>query len=94
MTPRLSAVRDSSIGEQTGLVVELIARFGSDGYITAVQSTKDEIPTIWVEKHRLHEILRYILADPIQDIPLLKLGNPPSGGKVYGKGGKARCENR
>ncbi|MEQ1679243.1 MAG: NADH-quinone oxidoreductase subunit C, partial [Nitrospira sp.] len=71
MTPRLSATRDISIGEQTGLVAEIAARFGSDGYLTAVQSTKDEIPTIWVEKHRLHEILRYIKSDLPRPFPML-----------------------
>ena len=71
MNPRPSAIRDASIGEQTGLVAEIAAHFGLEGYLTAVQSTKDGIPTIWIEKHRLREMLRYIKSEIPRPFPML-----------------------
>jgi len=71
MTPRSSALRDATIGEQPGLVEELTARFGSEGFLTAVQSTKDGIPTIWIEKHRLRETLRYVKSELPRPFPML-----------------------
>ncbi|MGZ8381567.1 MAG: NADH-quinone oxidoreductase subunit C, partial [Nitrospira sp.] len=71
MTPRPSAMRDIPIGEHTGLVVEIASHFGAKGYLTAVQSTKDDIPTIWIEKHRLREILRYIKSEIPRPFPML-----------------------
>ncbi|MEK9141047.1 MAG: NADH-quinone oxidoreductase subunit C, partial [Nitrospirota bacterium] len=71
MTPRPSAMRDIPIAEHTGLVVEIARHFGAKGYLTAVQSTKDDIPTIWVEKHRLREILRYIKSEISRPFPML-----------------------
>ena len=71
MTPRPSATRDIPIGEHTGLVAEITSHFGAEGYLTAVQSTKDGIPTIWIEKHRLRETLRYVKSELPRPFPML-----------------------
>ena len=71
MTPQLSVVRESSIGEHHGLVAELTAHFGTSGALTAVQSTKDEIPTIWVERRRLQDVLRYVKSELPRPFPML-----------------------
>ncbi len=63
MNPRSSAMKATSTGERAGVVAELKGRFGSEGFLTAVQLTKDEIPTIWIEKNRLRETLRYLQSD-------------------------------
>src|SRR5690348_518542 len=71
MTPRSSTVRDTTTEERIGVVAELEGRFGAEGWLRAVQHTKDEIPTIWVEKHRLRETLRYIKSDVPRPFPML-----------------------
>ena len=53
------------------MVAELEGRFGAEGWLRAVQHTKDEIPTIWVEKHRLRETLRYVKSDIPRPFPML-----------------------
>ncbi|WHZ29640.1 MAG: NADH-quinone oxidoreductase subunit C/D [Nitrospira sp.] len=71
MTPRSSTIRETSTGERTEVVAELESHFRSEGRLRAVQHTKDEIPTIWVEKHRLRETLRYVKSDISRPFPML-----------------------
>ena len=71
MNPRSSALREASIGEQTELVAEIASHFSSEEYLTAVQSTKDGIPTIWIEKHRLRETLRFVKSKIPRPFPML-----------------------
>ena len=71
MTPRSSTIRETSTGERTEVVAELESHFRSEGRLMAVQHTKDEIPTIWVEKHRLRETLRYVKSDISRPFPML-----------------------
>lgn len=43
---------------------ELRARFGEG--IVAEQETRDEVPTLWVERDRLHEVVQYLKTDAPQ----------------------------
>ena len=71
MTPRSSTIGEASTGERTGVVAELDGHFRSEGRLRAVQHTKDGIPTIWVEKHRLRETLHYAKSDIPRPFPML-----------------------
>ncbi|GKS64741.1 hypothetical protein YTPLAS72_20450 [Nitrospira sp.] len=71
MTPRSSTFQETSRGERTSVVIELERRFGSEGWLKAVQNTLDDIPTLWVEKHRLPEILRYVRSELPRPFPML-----------------------
>ncbi|HBR52135.1 MAG TPA: NADH-quinone oxidoreductase subunit C/D, partial [Nitrospira sp.] len=71
MTPRVSTLGDASIGEQAGLVSELLAHCGSDGALVAVQSTKDGIPTVWIKRQHLYDVLRYVKSELPRPFPML-----------------------
>ena len=47
----------TSVGDRPAIVDELARTFGEDT-VLAVQQTKDDIPTIWIEKDRLRRTLR------------------------------------
>ena len=48
----------STVLEKTTLLQEISDRFGED--IAAIQSTRDGIPTIWVHKSKLHDVLAFL----------------------------------
>ncbi len=56
MNLRLPTTEDAHV-HGSGVVEELGSRFGSDGLL-AFQPTKDDIPTVWVDRSRLREALR------------------------------------
>lgn len=71
MNPRSSVMNEASTDEGTGVVAEIESRFGSGGFLTAVQLTKDGIQTIWIEKNRLRETLRYLRSEIPRPFPML-----------------------
>ena len=71
MIPRASTISLMGAGERTGVVAEIESRFGSSGWLNAVQPTKDEIPTIWVDKAKLRETLRYVRSEIPRPFPML-----------------------
>ena len=52
------------------VVQELKGRLGSEG-ILVFQPTRDEIPTIWVDKNRLRETLQYLRSEISRPFPML-----------------------
>jgi NADH-quinone oxidoreductase subunit C/D len=55
--------------EKAPVAQELRERFGEG--IVAVQETRDDVPTLWVERDRLKEIVRYLKHDAAQPYKLL-----------------------
>ena len=51
------------------VVRELITRFG--GNVFTVQTTVDQVPTVWLPKERLHEVLRYLKNDAPKPFKML-----------------------
>jgi NADH-quinone oxidoreductase subunit C/D len=54
---------------KTSVAQELRERFGAG--IVAEQETRDEVPTLWVERDRLNEIVRYLKHDADKPYKLL-----------------------
>lgn len=69
MNYRPSTIEDAQVCG-SDVAEELGRRFGSEGLLT-VQPTRDEIPTIWVDKNRLRETLRYLRSEIPRPFPML-----------------------
>ncbi|MEN6585023.1 MAG: NADH-quinone oxidoreductase subunit C/D [Sulfuricella sp.] len=54
---------------RTGIVQDLQARFGA-AQITS-QDTRDDVPTLWIAKEKLHHVLRYLKHDAFQPYRML-----------------------
>lgn len=51
----------TSVVESPSIIPDLQARFGDK--ILAIQETKDRVPTFWVDRANVQEVLRYLKAD-------------------------------
>ncbi len=71
MIPGASTIRVVEAGERTGVVAEIQSRFGAGRWLSTVQPTKDDIPTIWVEREKLRETLRYVRSEIPRPFPML-----------------------
>lgn len=69
MIPGASTIRVVEAGERTGVVAEIQSRFGAGRWLSTVQPTKDDIPTIWVEREKLRETLRYVRSEILARFP-------------------------
>ena len=52
-------IGSAPVHDRPMVVADLVRRFGEQ-HLLAVQPTKDDIPTIWIEKDRLRETLQYL----------------------------------
>ncbi len=55
--------------EVPAVIRELVERFGADALAT--QSTRDEIPTVWVDRGKFREVLAFLKAAPGGSYPML-----------------------
>ena len=69
--PRLRPTRSEAPGmsEQPSVIQELQGRFGAEAF--AVQPTRDGIPTLWVARERLRDVLRFLKRDVPQPYRML-----------------------
>src|SRR6185312_10220920 len=51
------------------ILQELALRFGDR--TVSVQPTRDDVPTCWAPRERIHEMLRYLKTDVTQPYPML-----------------------
>ena len=63
-------MEDAQAVHGSGVVEELASRFGPDGLL-AFQPTRDEIPTMWLDRSRLRETLQYLRAEIPRPFPML-----------------------
>ena len=63
-------MEDAQAVHGSGVAEELASRFGPDGLL-AFQSTRDEIPTMWLDRSRLRETLQYLRAEIPRPFPML-----------------------
>jgi NADH-quinone oxidoreductase subunit C/D len=63
-------MEDAQVVHGSGVVEELASRFGPDGLL-AFQPTRDEIPTMWIDRSRLRETLQYLRAEIPRPFPML-----------------------
>jgi len=63
-------IGSAPVGERHPVVTDLEGRFGRD-LILAVQPTKDEIPTVWIDKSRLRAALSYLKSEIASPYPML-----------------------
>ena len=63
-------MEDAQAMHGSGVVEELASRFGPDGLL-AFQPTRDEIPTMWLDRSRLRETLQYLRAEIPRPFPML-----------------------
>ncbi|MHB1131844.1 MAG: NADH-quinone oxidoreductase subunit C/D [Chloroflexota bacterium] len=57
------------MSEQPSVILELQTRFGADAFV--VQPTRDALPTLWVARERLREVLAFLKRDLPQPYRLL-----------------------
>jgi NADH-quinone oxidoreductase subunit C/D len=70
MNLRSPTMEDAQAVHGSGVVEELASRFGPDGLL-AFQPTRDEIPTMWLDRSRLRETLQYLRAEIPRPFPML-----------------------
>ncbi|HEU5091060.1 MAG TPA: NADH-quinone oxidoreductase subunit C, partial [Nitrospira sp.] len=70
MNLRSPTMEDAQVVHGSGVVEELASRFGPDGLL-AFQPTRDEIPTMWLDRSRLRETLQYLRAEIPRPFPML-----------------------
>src|SRR5262249_44078545 len=56
--------------DDSGFVNELESHFGSE-WILASQHTRDKIPTVWIDRTRMHETFRYLKLEISRPFPML-----------------------
>ena len=69
MNLRSPTMEDAQV-HGAGVVAEIESRFGPDGLL-AFQPTRDEIPTVWVDRSRLRETLQYLRTEIPRPFPML-----------------------